>query len=260
MKIPPTVPRVELVALQPFPRVRVGDNLPAFVVAALTQMGLSLRTGDLLVVAQKIVSKAEGRLVHLDSVTPSVRAIELARRTGKDPRLVELILQESIEVVRVGVQVIVVEHRLGFVVANAGIDQSNVSEDGGDEEALLLPDDPDRSARALRGGVHALTGIAPAVIINDSWGRAWRRGVVGTALGVAGLEPVVDLRGRKDMNGRQLKATDVALADELAAAGSLVMGQANEGTPVVLIRGLSYPPGAGDSRTLLRPKSEDLFR
>ena len=252
--------RLELVTLQPFPRIRAGDDLAALIAAACQQMSVSLRAADILVVAQKIISKAEGRLVRLDSVQPSPRAADLAARTGKDPRLVELILRESTEVVRVGVQVIVVEHRLGFVVANAGIDQSNVSDDGGEEEALLLPEDPDRSARGLRDRLCELTQAAPAVIINDSWGRAWRRGVIGQAIGVAGLEAVVDLRGHLDLNGRELKATDVAQADELAAAGSLLMGQANEGAPVVLIRGYAASGADGDSRSLLRPRSEDLFR
>jgi len=250
----------QLWPLQPFPRIRPGDDLAALIARALAHMSLALCPGDVLVVAQKVISKSEGRIVRLDSVRPSDRAVELARRTRKDPRLVELILQESTEVVRVGVQVIVVEHRLGFVVANAGIDQSNVSDDGGEEEALLLPINPDRSARLLRDDLSALTTVSCGVIINDSWGRAWRRGVVGQAIGVAGMQSVVDLRGRRDLNGRELKATDVAQADELAAAGSMLMGQADEGTPVVLIRGFVASGPDGDSRALLRPRSEDLFR
>jgi coenzyme F420-0:L-glutamate ligase/coenzyme F420-1:gamma-L-glutamate ligase len=256
----PNSRRVELWPLRPFPKIRPGDDLASLIASALANMSLTLCPGDILVVAQKVISKSEGRIVRLDTVRPSERAVELAARTGKDPRLVELILQESTEVVRVGVQVIVVEHRLGFVVANAGIDQSNVSDDGGEEEALLLPEDPDRSARSLRDELSALTNVTCGLIINDSWGRAWRRGVVGQAIGVAGLQSVVDLRGRRDMNGRELKATDVAQADELAAAGSLLMGQADEGTPIVLIRGFAVSGADGDSRALLRPRSEDLFR
>jgi coenzyme F420-0:L-glutamate ligase / coenzyme F420-1:gamma-L-glutamate ligase len=256
-----TEPRIShRVELRPIPKIGPGDDLVRLILQALSSMSMTLCTGDILVVAQKIVSKSEGRVVRLDSVQPSARALELGHRTGKDPRLVELILQESAEIVRVGVQVIVVEHRQGFVVANAGIDQSNVSDDGGEQEALLLPREPDRSARSLRERLRDLTNQTCGIIINDSWGRAWRRGVVGQAIGVAGLESVVDLRGRRDMNGRELKATDLAQADELAAAGSLLMGQADEGTPVVLIRGYAAIGGDGDSRALLRPRSEDLFR
>lgn len=252
--------RLELIALARFPRVKHGDDLAQLIVQALEAQAITLRPGDVLGCAQKIISKSEGRRVSLATVEPSARALDLAQRTGKDPRLVELILRESTEVVRVGKEVIIVEHRLGFVLANAGIDQSNVSESGADDEALLLPVDPDRSASALRERLAALTGVTVAVIINDSWGRAWRRGVIGHAIGVAGLDSVVDQRGRLDLNGRRLRATEIAVADELAAAASLVMGQADEGRPVVLIRGLTLAGNGSDAKSLLRPRAEDLFR
>jgi len=252
--------RLELIALTSIPSIVAGCDLAQIIAAALAHDAIDLRDGDILVIAQKIVSKAEGRRVRLDEVTPTAAALDLARRTHKDPRLVELILRESNEVIRVGREVIIVEHRLGFVLANAGVDQSNVSESGADDEALLLPMDPDGSALALRQRLGALCRIDPAIIINDSWGRAWRMGVVGHAIGVAGLNALVDCRGRRDRNGRLLRATEVALADELAAAGSLLMGQADEGRPVVLVRGLTLRASAGEARALLRPKADDLFR
>lgn len=252
--------RLELFALAPFPRVQTGDDVANLVRSVLSDLSLTLYSNDVLILAQKIISKAEGRRVRLDSVEPSPRAEDLAQRTGKDARLVELILRESNEVVRVGRDVIIVEHLNGYVLANAGIDQSNVSENVGSEEALLLPVDPDRSALLLRKRLQELTGVAPAIIINDSWGRAWRRGVVGHAIGVAGLEAVVDQRGRLDLNGRPLRATEVALADELAAAGSLLMGQADEGRPAILVRGLILSESTHGARALMRPRAEDLFR
>jgi coenzyme F420-0:L-glutamate ligase / coenzyme F420-1:gamma-L-glutamate ligase len=252
--------QLELVALRSLPMVKTGDELAPLIVTACQRQAWTLQHGDVLVVAQKIVSKSEGRLVRLADVTASARAIELAARTAKDPRLVELILSESKAVLRVGKEVIIVEHRLGFVLANAGVDQSNVNDSGADSTALLLPEDPDASAQGLQRGLLALTGRRVAVIINDSWGRAWRRGVVGHALGVAGLPALLDLRGRRDLHGRALRSTEVALADELAAAGSLLMGQANEGRPVVIARGLAPDLTSGQSRDLLRPPAEDLFR
>jgi coenzyme F420-0:L-glutamate ligase/coenzyme F420-1:gamma-L-glutamate ligase len=211
-----------------------------------------------LVLAQKIVSKAEGRLVHLPEVAPSPRALELAVTTGKDPRLVELILGEATEVLRARPGLLVVEHRLGFVCANAGVDQSNVA--GSDDWALLLPVDPDASARRLRDAIRAASGAELAVIVSDSHGRAWRFGVVGVAIGVAGLHPLSDLRGQPDLTGRPLQITEVGTADELAAAAGLLMGQADAGTPAVLVRGAAFVAGEGRLRELLRPKQQDLFR
>ena len=226
--------------------------------AALERTDLALQVGDVLVLAQKIVSKSEGRVVHLASVTPSERAQKLAREAGKDPRIVDLMLRESRKVLRVKPGVIIVEHKLGFVMANAGIDQSNlpVAEDA----VLLLPEDPDASARKLRGELHERTNVYLGMLIIDSFGRAWRNGVTGTAIGVAGIPALVDLRGNKDREGRVLKATLVAAADELDAAASLIMGQAGEGTPVVLVRGFPYAQRESSINELLRPEAEDLFR
>jgi coenzyme F420-0:L-glutamate ligase/coenzyme F420-1:gamma-L-glutamate ligase len=252
--------RLELLALGTLPLVRAGDALAPLILAALQREGLTLQPGDVLVVAQKIVSKAEGRRVALAGITPSRRARALAQRTGKDPRLIELILRESREVLRVGREVLIVEHRSGFVLANAGIDQSNVNEGGDDAEALLLPEDADASAARLRTELAALTGVDAAVLVIDSIGRAWRRGTTGQTLGAAGLPVVVDARGRRDLFGRALRATDIAVADELAAAASLLMGQADESRPVVLARGLAAGDTGQTARVLQRDRREDLFR
>ena len=211
----------------------------------------------MVVLAQKIVSKSEGRLVRLSDVTPSPRAVELAKTADKDPRLAELILRESNEVVRAIRGVIVVEHKLGFVMANAGIDASNVDDP---EQVLLLPADPDGSARKLRQRFKEIAGVDVGVVINDSWGRAWRMGTVGAAIGAAGLPGLLDMRGQPDMNGRILRVTEIAYADEIAAAASLVMGQAAEGRPVVIVRGLGAPARDGNAAELVRPRKLDLFR
>lgn len=249
---------IELLAIPHIPLIRPGDDLPGLILAAASAAGIEWRDQDVLVVAQKIVSKAEGRLVHLPDVTPSPRALELAAVTGKDPRLVEVILGESAAVLRMRPGLLVVEHRLGFVCANAGVDQSNVM--GSDDWALLLPLDPGASARRLRDAVRAATGAAIAVIISDSHGRAWRLGTVGVAIGVAGLHPLTDLRGQLDLAGRPLHITEVGTADEIAAAAGLLMGQAAEGTPVVRVRGAQFKAGEGRLREILRPREEDLFR
>ena len=221
--------RIELLAVPGFPPSSPAMICRAIVLTAAGRAGLRFQDRDVLVVAQKVVSKAEGRLVYLPDVVPSPRAQELAQQTHKDPRLVEVVLSESAEVLRVRPGLLVVEHRLGFVCANAGVDQSNVA--GSDDWALLLPEDPDTSARRLRAAVHLATGKNIAVIISDSHGRAWRFGTVGVAIGVAGLKPVTDLRGQPDLTGRPLQITEVGTADEIAAAASLLMGQAAEGTP-----------------------------
>lgn len=252
--------RLELLALASLPLIRAGDALAPLIVAALQREGLGLERGDVLVVAQKIVSKAEGRRMALSDVTPSRRARSLAQRLGKDPRLIELVLRESREVLRIGREVLIVEHRSGFVLANAGIDQSNVNERGDDSEALLLPADADASAARLRAELARLTGTDVAVLVIDSIGRAWRRGTVGQALGAAGLPVVVDARGRRDLFGRALRATDIGVADELAAAASLLMGQANESRPVVLVRGFDARDCGQTARVLQRDRREDLFR
>jgi coenzyme F420-0:L-glutamate ligase / coenzyme F420-1:gamma-L-glutamate ligase len=243
------------------PVIAAGDDLASIILAALDRSELGLTPGDILVVAQKIVSKAEGRTVNLRTVTPSPRAIQLGKKTEKDPRLVELILSESTEVLRHRPGVLVVAHRLGLVLANAGIDRSNVdgARDGG-ENVLLLPRDPDRSCAELRRAIGASSGIDVAVMIIDSIGRAWRNGTIGTAIGVSGLPGLLDLRGTPDLFGRALETTEVGLADELAAAASLVMGQAGEARPVVLARGLGYGRRNGTAQELIRPREKDLFR
>ncbi len=253
-------PRAELHGLQDFPRVAPGDDLAALIAASLAGNRLALEPGDVLVIAQKVVSKAENRYVRLADVQPRSEAVELAARAGKDPRLVELILRESREVLRVRTGVIIVEHRLGYVHANAGIDRSNIPNDPADPQVLLLPVDPDRSAARLREDLAARTGVAPRIIINDSAGRAWRNGTVGIALGTAGLDPLHNQVGEADLYGNRLEVTEPAVADELAAAASLVMGQAAEARPVVLARGFALRPSTGGSRTLLRDRSLDLFR
>ena len=231
---------LEVVPLQGLPLIRAGDDLAEQVAAALERNGVAPRAGDVLVVAQKIVSKAEGRLVDLATVEPSARAVALASDVGKDPRLVEVILSESVRVVRARRNVLIVEHRLGFIMANAGVDQSNVAPADGAQRVLLLPDNPDRSAQTLRRGLKALTGVDIAVVINDSFGRPWRQGTVGVAIGASGLPALIDLRGRPDLFGRRLEVSMIGFADEVAAAASLVMGQADEALPAVLIRGLSW--------------------
>jgi coenzyme F420-0:L-glutamate ligase/coenzyme F420-1:gamma-L-glutamate ligase len=236
--------------------------LADILVNSLNETNIQLQDGDILVIAQKIVSKAEGRMVNLATVTPSQKAIDLAERTQKNARAVELILQESNEVVRTRTGTIIVEHKLGFVCANAGIDHSNVAGEGDavEEWVLLLPQDPDLSCRKMRDEVKSRTGKSIGVLIIDSHGRAWRNGTVGVAIGVAGLPALEDLRGQQDLFGFTLRITQVGVADELAAAASLVMGQAAEGTPVVHVRGFPYPLRDGSLKELIRPKEQDLFR
>ena len=247
---------MQLIALPDFPLVEPGDDLVAAIRTALSRAELQLATGDVLVVAQKIVSKAENRYVNLNEVVVGDKAKVLAVETGKDPRLVQLILDESVAVLRHRPGVLIVEHRNGYVHANAGIDQSNIKHQLGNPRALLLPKDPDASAARLRAGL----GGQVNVIINDTAGRAWRNGVVGFALGTAGFDPVVDLIGESDLFGNTLKVTQVAVADELAAAASFVMGQAAQATPVVLVRGARLAPSANTSASLLRQREHDLFR
>ena len=249
-----------LFALPGIPEVHSGADLAQLLAAALGAADLALRPDDVLVVAQKIVSKAEGRLVPLAPVVPGARALELARVTGKDARLVELILGESSEVVRAGQDVLIVRHRLGFVMANAGIDRSNLAGGTSGGEVLLLPVDPDRSAAALRAELAARTGAAPGLIISDSFGRPWRRGVVNIALGAAGIPALLNRRGETDRAGRRLEVTEVALGDALAAAAGLVMGEAAEGIPAVLIRGCTFKAAALPAHSLIRPPEQDLFR
>jgi coenzyme F420-0:L-glutamate ligase/coenzyme F420-1:gamma-L-glutamate ligase len=248
-----------LTALPGVPQIEAGADLCDAILGGLARARHELQAGDVVVLAQKIVSKAEGRLVMLSTVTPSPAARELAAAGDKDPRVAELILAESAEVVRVRPGVVIVAHRLGFVMANAGIDHSNI---GGvdDDRVLLLPEDPDASSARIREGLLARTGVDVGVLIIDSIGRAWRNGTVGQALGLSGLPGLLDLKGRPDLHGRALQTSELGLADELASAASLVMGQADEGRPIVLARGLPYARREGTAQELVRPKEKDMFR
>jgi len=251
-----------LTPLKGIPLVRPGDSLPKVIECALTENHLQLEAGDILVIAQKIVSKAEGRFANLTQVEPSDRAIALGEQVGKDPRLIELILQESKSVLRTRPGTIIVEHKQGFICANAGIDHSNVQSAWGEPEdwVLLLPENADRSAANIRAGLQSKYPVDLGVLIIDSHGRAWRNGTVGMTIGLAGMPGLVDLRGEPDLFGYRLRITQVAAADELAAAASLVMGQAAEATPVIHVRGFPYPLREGTLGELIRPEEQDLFR
>lgn len=243
------------------PVIEPGDDIGNLIIAALQRAKIDLMDGDILVIAQKIISKAEDRFVNLDSITPSKKAAELASYIQKDARLIELVIQESSSILRYRPGTIIVEHRLGFVCANAGIDHSNVSKEiESDERVLLLPEDPDQSAAMIRESIGDWSGKEVGVLVIDSHGRAWRMGTVGVAIGFSGIPGIVDLRGEPDMFGRILQVTQVGAADELAAAASLVMGQAAEGTPVVHVRGFPYQLREGSLKEMLRPVAEDLFR
>ncbi|MBV9861419.1 MAG: coenzyme F420-0:L-glutamate ligase [Alphaproteobacteria bacterium] len=252
--------RVTLTGLPGVPLVQAGDDLAAIAIAGFTASGLAPENGDVLVVAQKIVSKAEGRIVDVAGVEPSPRAIALAREVEKDPRFVEIVLSESRRVVRHRPNLLIVEHRLGFVMANAGIDHSNVAAEDGSERVLLLPLDPDGSAAVLRDKLSAHFGKTIAVIISDSFGRPWRRGTVGVAIGAAGLPAAIDWRGHPDLFGRALLVTETGFADEIAAAASLIMGQADEAMPMVLVQGLAWSAPELPAAALVRPPEHDLFR
>ena len=251
-----------LSTLPNIPIVHTGDDLSEIISNGLIQANISLQDGDILVLAQKIVSKTEGRWVNLASIQPSPRAIELANGIEKDPRIIELVLRESNQILRTRTGTIIVEHRLGFICANAGIDHSNVAGDGDTNEdwVLLLPENPDESALIIRKKLEAKSGTQLGVMIIDSHGRAWREGVVGVAIGLSGMPGLVDMRGKSDLFGYSLKITTIGAADELAAAASLIMGQAAEATPIVHVRGFPYALRDGNFKELLRPKEQDLFR
>jgi coenzyme F420-0:L-glutamate ligase/coenzyme F420-1:gamma-L-glutamate ligase len=242
------------------PLIEAGDDLGAIVIAAVERAGIGIRDGDVVVVAQKVVSKAHGRYVDLADVTPSQRAVELASRVGKDARLVEVILSESVRVVRGRPGLLIVEHRLGFVAANAGVDRSNVGAFVGREMVLLLPEAPDTAARELRTQWERHFKKSLGVIVSDSFGRPWRQGTVGVALGAAGIPALNDLRGRPDLFGRKLEVSETAVADEVASAASLLMGQADEAYPVVVVSGFGPYGGEVPASALIRPAAKDLFR
>lgn len=250
--------RISLSTLDNFPLVHPGDDLADLICTALKNSSEALQTGDVLVLAQKIISKAEGRYRKLSEIVPSEEAQELAKETDKDPRLVQAILDESTEVVRKRKGVLIVRHKRGWVMAQAGIDQSNI--EGGDgEQILLLPDDPDASALALKEQLEKRLGISLAVVIADSFGRPFRNGTTGIAIGAAGLTSFIDKRGDVDLFGRQLMVSTIAHADEIASAASLLMGQADEGTPVAVVKGLPQSDHSPAS-DLIRPIEDDMFR
>jgi coenzyme F420-0:L-glutamate ligase / coenzyme F420-1:gamma-L-glutamate ligase len=256
----PAPGQLQLMAVPGLPLIQNGDDLVALTLRHAASAGIVLAAHDVVVYAQKVVSKAEGRTVSLATVRASPRALELADVVQKDPRLVELVLSESRRVVRAAKDVLIVEHRLGFIMANAGIDQSNVNVPGAEEQALLLPVDPDASAARLRAGIRAQVGLDLGIVISDSFGRPWRVGTVGVAIGAAGIAAVRDLRGRPDLLGRKLQVTVVGHADEIAAAASLLMGQSAEALPIVIVRGLGPQPADLPAAALLRPPGTDLFR
>jgi coenzyme F420-0:L-glutamate ligase/coenzyme F420-1:gamma-L-glutamate ligase len=246
---------IQIIPLRGLPEVRQGDNVAKMIVeAAASEPGI--RGGDVLVVTQKIVSKSEGRVVSLSSVKPSAEALRLAIETEKDPRLVELILRESASIVRQRGPIIITETKHGFVCANAGIDASNVGPEG---TVCLLPEDPDRSAQAIRAEIGRATGADVAVIISDTFGRAWREGHTNVAVGVAGMMPFADYVGQSDAFGYELRVSTLAVADELAGAAELVQNKL-DGVPVAIVRGYTYPAGDGTARGMIRPKENDLFR
>lgn len=251
---------LSLTALPEFPLVEPGDDLAELIIACCEKAGVTLQQGDVLALAQKIVSKAENQYVYLNEVEPGPAAEKLAAETDKDPRQVECILRESREVVRQRKGAIIVEHREGYVHANAGIDASNIQSETANPRVLLLPKDSNASARALRAALQDRLGIDLYILINDSAGRAWRNGTCGFALGSAGFEALVNRIGDTDLFGRSLEVTQIAVADELAAAASFLMGQADEARPIVLIRGADLRPSEKGCEILIRPKSEDLFR
>ncbi len=250
---------LSLHALRGIPLVQKGNDITAMMLDAVNREGLSLEDGDVLAVAQKIVSKTEGRTVYLADVTPSAEAVELAEELQKDPRLVELILSQSDEVVRTRPGVLIVRHKLGFVHAHAGIDQSNIDHSEGDS-ALLLPEDPDRSAAAIHLTIRERTGRNVGVLIVDSMNRPHRLGTIGTAIGSAGITVLDDLRGGDDLFGRELKVSITSRADSLAAAANFLMGEADDKVPAVLIKGVPPEDSASKSSELIRPLEDDLFR
>jgi coenzyme F420-0:L-glutamate ligase/coenzyme F420-1:gamma-L-glutamate ligase len=251
--------RLEIFAIPGIPMVQAGDDLAAIIAAAAVTAGSTPRDADVVVIAQKIVSKAEGRAVDLATVTPSAEAIALAAEVQKDPRIVQIVLSESVRVVRSRPNLMIMQHKLGFVMANAGVDQSNVAPSDGVQRALLLPVDPDGSAETIRVRLAARFGVKLGCVISDSFGRPWRRGTAGVAIGCAGLPSLIDLRGQPDLFGRILEVSIIGFADEIAAAASLLQGQAAEGQPVIIVRGLHWTAPDASIAELVRPPEEDLF-
>lgn len=253
--------QINLFALTEFPLIKPGDNIPDLIIENARSHNLNLLDLDIVIITQKILSKSEGRYRNLQSIIPSHKAKRLARITEKKPQLIQLILDESQQILRVRKGLIIVRHRLGFVCANAGIDHSNTSpDDQNNSMVLLLPENPDKTANEIRDSIKKKTGKEVGVLIIDSHGRAWRNGTTGTTVGISGVPGIVDLRGKKDLFGYTLRATQVAAADELAAAASLLMGQADEGIPVVIARGFPYPLRESSLKELIRSQEYDLFK
>jgi len=252
--------KLTLTALSGIPLIEPQDDVCAIIARQLRAEAVELIDGDVIVIAQKIISKAQGRYLDLEDVEPSAQAYEFAETIGKDPRHIQAVLSESTEVVRYRKNVLIVAHRLGFVMANAGIDESNIDHAGHAHRVLLLPHDPDGTCVEIKRAMGREFGVSIGVIINDSFGRPWRNGVVGVALGCAGLPALLSLIGEPDLFGRPLQTTEIAVADELAAAASILMGQGAEGSPVVHIRGYKTEAPSKPAEALVRPKSMDMFR
>ncbi|HDO20321.1 MAG: coenzyme F420-0:L-glutamate ligase [archaeon GB-1845-036] len=249
--------KIEIIGLRGIPDIKENDDIAEIICRKADEQGVELREGDVIVIASKIVSKAEGRLVRLDEVEPSPFAVKIGEDMHKTPELVELILRESRKIVKMKFRHLIVETKHGFVCANAGIDRSNVA--GERNIVALLPENPDESAKRIREGIKKRKNIEVAVIISDTFGRAWRRGHVNFAIGISGMKPIKDYRGTRDIYGYTLRVTQMAVADELAAAAELAMGKSDK-IPVVIIRGYDYPRGDGSSKELIYPEEKDLFR
>ena len=255
-----TLKNLQLIAIEGIPLIEPGDNLAKIIIQAVKEQKIKLKSGDILVIAQKIVSKSENRYAYLKEVIPSSEAFRIAKKTEKDPKLVQLILNESARVIRYKKGLMIVENKLGFVHANAGIDKSNIEINNDNPKVLLLPKNPDGSALSIKKGIFRKIELNLGIIINDSSGRAWRKGIVGIAIGSSGVEALSDLRGKTDLYGNTLEITEVGKADEIASAASLLMGQADEGFPVILVKGITASNEVSDVKSLLRDQSEDLFR
>ncbi|NBU84247.1 MAG: coenzyme F420-0:L-glutamate ligase [Sphingomonadaceae bacterium] len=250
---------IQIIPLTGLPEIRAGDDLPLILAAHLTDANLRLFPGDVLVVTQKIVSKAEGRFVDPASITPSPEAVALSEEVNKDPALVELVLRESSAVVRKAPNILITRHRLGHVMANSGIDASNIGAVNGGK-VLLLPEDPDASAARIAKACAKAFDFVPGVVISDSFGRPWRMGTTNVAIGVAGMPALVDQRGEPDRDGRIMQVTQIALGDAVAAAAGLAMGEGAEGIPAAIVRGVDWSGEAQTSSAIVRPQAEDLFR
>jgi coenzyme F420-0:L-glutamate ligase/coenzyme F420-1:gamma-L-glutamate ligase len=247
---------ISLTAIENIPMIKPGDDLAALIAAGIDRTGLRPEAGDILIVCQKVVSKAEGRLVDLTQIEPSEFARNLAKRWEKDPRAVEIVLRQTSRIVRNDHGVIIVETGPGWVCANAGVDESNSLED---DRAILLPEDPDASARKLRDAMRDRYGVEVAVLVTDTFGRPWRDGLTEVCLGIAGMNPMLDLRGTNDLGGRELHHTVIAIADDLACAAGLLMEKAGA-VPAVIVRGYKFQPYEGSAKVLIRPPEADLFR